>query len=268
MRPTKRLAQHFLVDRGVLESILRAAALTPQDVVVEIGPGLGLMTELLATRVARLIAVELDSTLARALTRLFAPYPSTTIVEGDARTVDLSPWLPPALPYKVVANLPYYAAVPIIRRFLEDGHRPTLMVVMLQKEVALQMCAPPGRMTLLSVGIQVYAHPRLVRVVPARCFYPPPRVASAVVRLEVYPQPRVPSAHLAGFFALVRLGFQAHRKQLGGHLRRSLNLPGERVERAFSTASIPLAARPEALSIPQWESLYHALQEEGWTPSA
>lgn len=249
-----------------MESIVAAADLSPSDTVVEIGPGLGFLTEILAQRVARLIAVELDATLASALRRLLAPWPGAVVVEGDARTVDLTPWLPQDTSYKVVANLPYYAATPIIRRFLEWERRLVLMVVMLQREVAQQMAAPPGKMSLLSVGVQVYARPRLVRVVPARSFYPAPKVASAVVRLEVYPHPLIPAEHQRGFFALVRLAFQAPRKQLGGHLRRCLGLAPARVEQAFAKASIPLTARPEALTISQWEGLYHALREEGWIP--
>lgn len=250
-----------------MESILAAADLTSHDTVVEIGPGLGFLTEALAQRVARLVAVELDPSLARALRSLLAPWPGAVVLEGDARTVDLAPWLPQDAPYKVVANLPYYAAMPIIRRFLEGERRPALMVVMLQREVARQMAASPGKMSLLSVGVQVYARPRQVRVVPPRSFYPAPQVASAVVRLDVFLQPLIAQEHLEGFFALARLAFRAPRKQLGGHLRRTLGLAPERIAQAFAKAGIPIAARPEALSISQWESLYHALQEEGWTPS-
>ncbi|GBD10856.1 Ribosomal RNA small subunit methyltransferase A [bacterium HR23] len=250
-----------------MESILRSADLAPTDTVVEVGPGLGFLTEALAPRVARLVGVELDTSLATALRCLLAPFPGVTIVQGDARTLDLSPWLPADSPYKVVANLPYYAANPILRRFLEGEHRPTLMVVMLQREVAQQVCAPPGKMSLLSVGVQVYARPRLVRLVSPRSFYPPPKVASAVVRLEVYCRPLIPQEHRIGFFALVRLGFQAPRKQLGGHLRRHLPLPVEAVEHAFARAGLSPSVRPEALSVLQWESLYYALREAGWNPS-
>jgi 16S rRNA (adenine1518-N6/adenine1519-N6)-dimethyltransferase len=250
-----------------MEGVLAAADLSPTDTVVEVGPGLGLLTEALAPRVARLVGVEIDPALAVALRRLLAPWPHVTVVEGDARSVDLSPWLPAPTPYKVVANLPYYAATPILRRFLEGGHRPTVMVVMLQREVAQQVAASQGHMSRLSVGVQVYACPRIVRIVPPTCFYPPPKVTSAVVRLDVYDTPLVPPEHREGFFALVRLGFGAPRKQLGGHLRRHLPLPPEKTEEAFARAGIPFRARPEDLSIPQWESLYHALRAAGWNPS-
>ena len=152
----KSLGQNFLIDRRIVSRILSAADLTPDDNVLEVGPGRGILTRPLAERAASLTAVELDDNLATALNAEFADHPHVRIVHADAREIDIASAIPPDAPYKLIANLPYYAAQPIIRRFLEAGHKPTLMVVMVQREVARNMSAAPGDMSLLSVATQLY----------------------------------------------------------------------------------------------------------------
>ena len=175
MHPKKSLGQNFLVNRRVLGRIVGAAEISPSDAVVEVGPGRGMLTRELAKRAGSVVAVELDGPLADRLADDFEDQPHVKIISADARDVDLDALLPPNTPYKMVANLPYYSASPIVRRFLDAPHKPLLMVVMVQREVARSMAAAPGKMSLLSVAIQLYGKPRIVSYVPPGRFVLRPR---------------------------------------------------------------------------------------------
>lgn len=263
--PRKALGQHFLVDGRILNRLLTAADLTPQDVVLEIGPGRGALTRQLLRRAARVIAIELDAALAAALPARLGHPPHLEVVNADARTVDLAALLTAATPYKVIANLPYYAANPILRRFLEldAAYRPQLLTVMVQREVAESIAAAPGRMSLLSVAVQYYALPKLICAVPPAAFRPPPKVASAVVRLDLRPQPAVAVADSAAFFALVRAGFAAPRKQLRNSLGQGLRQPGSAIDPLLAAAAIDGRRRAETLSLEEWAALYQAAAAGG-----
>lgn len=265
-RAKKSLGQHFLVDRGVLRRILEAAELSPTDVAVEIGPGQGLLTRELAARVGRVVAVELDDVLAGRLTVDFQGQPHVSVVHADAREVDIEALVEPGTPYKLVANLPYYAASPIIRRFLRAAHKPTLMVVMVQREVAREMAAQPDKMGFLSVTTQLYAKPRIVCTVPPGAFRPRPKVASAVLRLDVLPGLALDVDSEERFIEVVRAGFSAPRKQLHNCLRKGLDQSSEVVDEVLSEAGIEPSRRAETLSLSEWGALYHAfkrLEPEG-----
>jgi len=257
-RPRKALGQHFLVDGSVAERILEGADLSPNDVVVEVGPGRGALTGALAERAGTVLALELDGALAVHLRERLKAHANLRVIEADARTVELSTLLPEGVPYKVVANLPYYAASPILRRFLESGRRPAILVVMVQREVAEEMAAAPGRMGLLSVGVQAYARPRILFTVPPQAFHPPPKVWSAVVRLDVLPVPLVSAEESEGFFALVRAGFSAPRKQLRNSLALGLGVPPAEAEELLAKASVDPRRRAETLSLDEWKGLYRA----------
>ena len=254
----KSLAQNFLIDRRVASRIIAAADLCPYDRVLEIGPGRGMLTRLLATTASELTAIELDAALAAALSAEFAANAKVRIVHADAREIDIAAIYPPPARYKLVANLPYYAALPIIRRFLEAQHKPALMVVMVQREVARNMAARPGDMSLLSVATQLYAKPRIVASVPPRSFKPAPKVTSAIVRLDVLPRPALDLDSIDGFFALVRAGFSAPRKQIRNCLQRGLAIPREDAGALLSDAAIDPRRRPQTLSLHDWGSLYAA----------
>ena len=255
----KSLGQHYLVDAVVLERILEAAELSAPDVVLEIGPGLGSLTRGLLERVASVIAVEMDPRLAASLASRLGNPANLTTVEADARTMDIGSLVGGQAGYKVVANLPYYAANPIVRRLLEAEPKPGLMVFMVQKEVAQVMVAEPGRMGLLSVAIQYYARPSLVCDVPPEAFNPPPKITSAVVRLEVRPEPAVAVADRDAFFALVRAGFSAPRKQLRNSLSHGLGVPGAEVGEFLEGLDLDGSRRAETLTIEEWAALYR-----GW----
>ena len=192
LQPRKGLGQHFLVAQSVLERIADAAEIAPGDTVVEVGPGLGALTEALARRAGRVVALELDTALCKALQAHFADRPHVQVMHADAlKEPTRRASCPPSEPYKMVANLPYYAATAIIRRFLEAAHKPTVIVATVQREVAQGMAAPEGKRGLLGVATQFYGSPRIVTLVRPGSFHPPPKVTSAVVRIDVHPSPPV-----------------------------------------------------------------------------
>ena len=257
-RAKKSLGQHFLVDRRILARIIDAAQISPDDTVVEVGPGRGFLTRALVELAGRVVAVELDQALADRLEDKFKDRPNLTVAAADAREVDISSLVPYDAKYKLVANLPYYAASPIIRRFLEDAHKPSLMVVMLQREVAQAMVARPGKMGLLSVATQLYGNPRIVCPVPARAFRPAPKVTSALVRIDVYSLPAVPLNSTEEFFRLVRAGFSAPRKQIRNSLRRGIKGSPDAAQKVLTMAGIDPTRRPATLSLHEWAALYEA----------
>ena len=256
----KSLGQHFLVDRGALRRIVEAAELEAADVVVEVGPGTGLLTRLLCERAAKVVAVEMDDGLAARLSNDLGDPDNLEVVHGDARE-----WDPAYLgePYKLVANLPYYAASPIVRRFLECSKSPQRMVVTVQREVGKSMAARPGRMRTLSVATQLYGIPRIVGYIRPGSFRPPPKVTSAIVRVDVLDEPALPLDDTEAFFRLVHAGFGGARKQLRNSLGHSFELPGQEVEAIMADAGVDHRLRAEALGLPEWGILYEAFRSRG-----
>jgi len=262
-KPKKRLGQHFLIDEAVLERILSAAQLSPGDIVVEIGPGLGVLTEGLARRGARVIAVELDSKLVALLKKRLAAFPDVKIVRADILEVTPRQLLQNNLTaselargYKVIANLPYYITSPVLRHFLEAQLRPSEMVVMVQKEVGEAIAAIPGKMSLLSVKTQFYSKPVIISYVPAASFYPPPKVDSVILRLDVYSRPPIEVSDVAGFFDIVIHGFSSPRKQLRNSLAHSLEMPSSQVASLLEKAGIEGKRRAETLNLEEWRELW------------
>ncbi|MBI4200757.1 MAG: ribosomal RNA small subunit methyltransferase A [Chloroflexi bacterium] len=259
LSPRKGLGQHFLVSQGAVAAILKAAEVQPLDTVVEVGPGLGVVTRELVRRARQVAAVELDLGLAQALMRELADAPNLRVLCADARHVDVA-GLVGDTPYKLVANLPYYAASPILRRFLESRHAPSRAVVMVQREVARNMAAEPGKMSLLSVGVQLYGRPRIVGYVRPGAFYPPPKVTSAIVRIDVYPRPALELDDTEAFFRVVRAGFSARRKQLRNALAQGLEVPEGRALALLEATGIDPKRRAETLSLEEWGALYRAVE--------
>ena len=247
---------------------MAAADLAPEDTVIEVGPGLGILTRELAAKAGWVIAIELDDKLADALTQSLAGFDNVVIINRDILGVDPA-WLlrdssadiPPGLTsYKVVANLPYYITSPVIRHFLEAPVKPEVMVLMVQKEVAETIVAQPGRCSLLSIGVQFYGRPDILAYVPASSFYPEPEVDSAVLRIDVYPRPPA-DVDTEGFFRLVRAGFTASRKQLLNSLAQGLDLPKETVRPLLESAGIDPRRRAETLTVQEWAQLWHVFDQ-------
>lgn len=260
-RPRKALGQHWLVDRRLLRRIATSADFTDEDTVVEIGAGTGLLTELLAQRARRLVAVEVDPDLATALRERFAGRPQVLVVEADVLA------LPPEevlargagrLPYVVVGNLPYFIGTAIVRHFLQARVQPRWLVVTLQAEVAQSMAAAPGRMSYLGVETQLFADTRILFSLPPRAFRPPPKVRSAVLRLDVLEGTAVEVDDREAFLHLVRAGFAAPRKRLRNSLAVGLRGRPTEAEAMLSAAGIDPGLRPAALSLEDWRQLYRA----------
>ncbi len=267
VRATKGLGQHFLVNTDVLDTIITAAELDPADTVVEVGPGLGILTEKLIDRAGRVIAVEIDAKLAEALGLTFADALRLTVIHADI--LDLAPGellkvVKPdtgqSLTYKVIGNLPYYIALPILRHFLEASLKPRLMVVTVQKEVGQSMVAEPGNMSMLGIGVQLYGKPTIVDYVSAASFHPRPKVDSAIVRIEVYPKPFVAVADISLFFEVAKAWFSSRRKQLRNALSVGLHLPPEETGRLLERAHIEPQRRPQTLSLQEWARVYEAFE--------
>ena len=230
---------------------------------MEVGPGRGFLTRQLLSRAARVVAIELDRELAADLPARLGDPSNLSVCCEDARTVGLEPLLGDASGYKVVANLPYYAANPIVRRFLECDRPPSRMIVMVQKEVAENMAASPGRMSLLSVATQFYAGAKIICQVAPSCFRPAPRVSSAVVRLDVLPRPAVDVTAPQEFFELVRAGFSAPRKQLRNSLAHGLSTAPSLAEGMLERAGIDGRRRPGTLALEEWAAIFRSWQDLG-----
>jgi 16S rRNA (adenine1518-N6/adenine1519-N6)-dimethyltransferase len=260
----QRLGQNFLTDGSVAGRIIRRAGLTPTTTVLEVGPGKGALTHQLASSAASLTVIEFDHDLAEGLQDRYAGVVSVDVVEADARTVD-----PDSLPqiaerkYTLVANLPYYAATPIIRNFLESNHPPERMIVMVQKEVAEEMQAEPGQMGMLSLAVQVYAEVEVLFDVPPEAFTPRPKVTSSVVELKPRSVPLVTPEEQGDFFLLAKAGFRAPRKQLHNSLAKGLNVDIPLARSLVESSKIATERRPATLSIDEWKTLLACWQEAG-----
>lgn len=258
LRARKRLGQRFLIDGDVLQRILSAAELTADDIVLEVGPGLGILTRELAQRARRVIAIELDDKLSNFLKQELVSFPNVMIINEDILKIDPAILLTKPERYKVVANLPYYITSPVLRHFLEATLKPNLMVVMVQKEVAEAIVAGPGKRRLLSISVQFYGRPTIISKVPANSFYPAPEVDSAILRIDLYPKPAVAVDDVEGFFGTVRAGFASPRKQLANSLAQGLGWPKADVLSVLAEASIAPQRRAETLTLEEWAQLRQA----------
>ena len=258
LRARKRLGQRFLIDGDVLQRILSAAELTADDIVLEVGPGLGILTRELAQRARRVIAIELDDKLANFLKQELVSFPNVMIINEDILKIEPATLLARPERYKVVANLPYYITSPVLRHFLEATLKPDLMVVMVQKEVAEAIVAGPGKRSLLSISVQFYGRPTIIGKVPANSFYPAPEVDSAILRIDLYPKPAVAVDNTEGFFGTVRAGFASPRKQLANSLAQGLGWPKTDVLSVLAEASIAPQRRAETLTLEEWAQLRQA----------
>lgn len=254
IRPKKGLGQNFLIDPTYRARIVDAADLTGDDTVLEVGPGPGLLTELIAAAAGRVIAVELDDRLIPFLRERFAGEPSVTIVHGDI--LQLNPGAQAeGRPYKVIANLPYYITSAVIRHLLESHPAPDVLVLTVQREVAERMIAHPPNMSLLALGVQFYCTGRIVARVPAGAFYPIPKVDSAVVRLDRRPAAIAMDVGAERFFEVARAGFSQPRKQLRNSLASGLQLAPADIERWLARSGIDSKRRAETLTLVEWSAI-------------
>lgn len=259
LKARKSLGQHFLIDEAILSTIVEAAELSSKDTVIEVGPGLGVLTIELARHAGNVIAVELDTQLASLLRRRLASVTNLRVINADILKVKPSQLLSGQSKYKVAANLPYYITSPVLRYFVEASPKPSLMVMMVQKEVGEAIVAGPGKMSLLAVSLRMYSQARIISHVPSGCFYPQPKVDSVILRFDVLPEPAVKVADMNGFFEVVKSGFSSPRKQLHNSLAHGLGMKPADVAPFLKRADIDLKRRAETLSLEEWAQLYEVL---------
>lgn len=253
----QKLGQHFLTDQNVIQAILDSVEPIDGGVTVEIGPGRGAITSGIVEKSERLILIEFDDELAVKLDQKYSEDLNIRVVHDDARTFgpEMDPWLRES-EFIVVGNLPYYAANPITRNFLETTRKPVSMTIMVQREVAEDMAALPGSMSLLSLAVQIYADVQHVVDAPPECFNPPPKVHSSVIKLTPVENPKIRFASEDDFFALARAGFKSPRKQLHNSLSDGLFISLDEARSLVENAGLATTRRPSTLSLDEWQVLY------------
>ena len=265
----KRFGQNFLVDARVLDKIIQSAGVTKEDCVLEVGPGIGTMTQALSEVARQVVAVEIDDHLIPILQETLKECPNVKVIHGDILKTDvkaIADEYNEGCPLHVIANLPYYITTPIIMGLFESGVPLKSITIMVQKEVADRMKAEPGTKDYgaLSLAVQYYAEPYLVANVPPNCFIPRPNVGSAVIRLTRHEQPPVQVADEKLMFRLIRAAFNQRRKTLATSLNNSPELffPKEQIQEAIAALDVSPSVRGEALSLEQFAQLANLLSKK------
>lgn len=259
IKPNKRLGQNFLISQKTLQKIIQAANLSPKDIVLEIGPGLGILTQTLAQRVKKVIAIEKDKKIGQALKEILRDYQNVEIIVADALKIENSKLN--LENYKLIANLPYYITSPVIRMFLESKNPPREMILLIQKEVAQRICAKPPKMNLLAVSVQFYSQPKIIAPVSKKAFWPQPKVDSAIIKIVPHSIVIARGAKQSPdkFFKVVKAGFASPRKQLINNLSQKLNLSREEIKRALFECNLDIQIRAANLSVDDWKNLLQAI---------
>lgn len=262
----KRFGQNFLIDENVLRNIITSSEITREDCVLEIGPGIGTMTQALCEAAGQVIAVEVDSNLIPILEETLEPYDNVTVINNDVLKLDLTKLIQEyndGKPVKVVANLPYYITTPIIMGLFESHAPLSSITVMVQKEVADRMQAGPGTKDYgaLSLAVQYYSAPEIVQFVPPNCFIPRPNVGSAVIRLKKHTEAPVTTGNEAFLFRVIHAAFGQRRKTLLNALNGGLQMSKEKTLAALREMGLRENIRGEALTLPQFAELAEILRK-------
>ncbi|GCE04994.1 16S rRNA (adenine(1518)-N(6)/adenine(1519)-N(6))-dimethyltransferase RsmA [Dictyobacter aurantiacus] len=260
MRPNKSFGQNFLIDRNILKKIVQAAEIMPEDEVLEVGAGTGVLTRELAQRARRVVAVEIERDMLTLLAQTTRRHPNVELIARNLLFLNPSEVFGQT-PYKLVANLPYYITAPTFRHFLENPNPPRTLVVMVQWEVAQRIIAEPGDLSLLAISVQFYGRPHIIARVPAQSFYPAPKVDSAILRIDVHEQAPLSHEERDRFFKVVQAGFSEKRKQLHNSLTHGLHYKNELIRNWMSEASIDSSRRAETLSIEEWIRLWRTIDQ-------
>lgn len=255
----KHLGQNFLKDPKILQEILTAANLNKSDIVLEIGPGKGVLTQALIDRTAKVIAVELDQDLIPVLQNRFGGAENFELVHQDALK-----FIPPRAPYKIVANIPYYITSPLLNHFLLDqflsGNPPSSIVFMVQKEVAEKIIAEDGKHSVLSLQVHIFGTPEMVCIVPREAFEPAPKVESAVIRIHVHGQPKI-QGDIKKLFWLIHMCFAQKRKKLTRNLANALKKSPAEMRTLLEELNINPDVRAEDLTLNDWGELFQSLRK-------
>ncbi len=266
LRPKHSLGQNFLTDQGALDAISAAAEINSRDEVLEIGPGLGNLTERLADKAGFVLAVEKDKRffpiLKDRLKEKLQPHARTPKISANVRLefADIMSFNFQKIlksGYKVVANIPYYITGQIIEMLLTARNKPSKIILLVQKEVAERLVAKAGQGSVLSISAQLYSRPQMIAVIPKESFFPVPKVDSAIVRMDVLQKPAI-EVEEKKFFSLVKAAFSGKRKQIHNTLKKNLKLSAVEVDKILEQAGVSAKARPQELALEDWEKLYRA----------
>lgn len=258
--PQRQAGQNFLIDKKVLDKIVKTAELKKDDVILEIGAGFGILTQELAKQVKRVIAVELDKRLIEALKEKFAKFKNVEIIHEDILKIQSVKFKLQNKKYKIVANLPYNITSMILRKFLsEESIKPDKMILLVQREVAERIVAQPGQMSLLSVSAQFYSQPKIISIVSNSSFWPKPKVNSAIIKIVL--QEIDKKIDEKDFFDLARVGFSSRRKQLKNNLKKIAKnkICEKNLEKIFQELNFNFKIRAQELSVGDWIELYKNL---------
>ena len=250
--PLKRLGQNFLIDKNVFQKIIKAASLSKNDVVLEIGSGIGNLTLQLAEKVKKVVAIEKDKRMCEILKEVLRnlDIKNVEVINKDILKINTR-----YVKYKLVANLPYYITSPIIRKFLEMKNQPREMVLMVQKEVAKRICAKPPKMSILAVSVQFYAKPEIISFVSKKSFWPQPKVDSAIIKITPSRLTSTTNFNPLLFFKIVKAGFSHPRKQLINNFSKKLKINKEKIKTWLLRNKIKPTQRAETLTLKEWLNL-------------
>jgi 16S rRNA (adenine1518-N6/adenine1519-N6)-dimethyltransferase len=261
LKPKKGLGQNFLVDDAFLLRIVEAANVSDKDEVLEIGAGLGSLTRYLAAKAGKVTAVEIDSQLFPILKKVVKDFTNIRLIQGDIMDIDPNE-LTGFAGYKVVANIPYYLTSNLIRRLLEAPKKPAIIALTIQKEVANRICAVPGELSLLSLGVQIYGKPTNNFIIPSTAFYPVPGVDSALLIVDLFDQPVIPVELLDDFFKLAKAAFMQKRKMLHNALAGAPGLGNCKAIELLNHSGIDPDRRAQTLALQEWYLLTKNYQEQ------
>ena len=252
--PKKQLGQNFVIQRSALEQIITAASLTEQELILEIGAGLGALTLELAGSGHRVVAVEYDKRLVPILRSIMAAQSNVSIIHGDILQLDLAEILDQRK-YIVVANIPYHITSAVIRRLMESPLRAKRVILTIQREVAERIVAGPGDLSLLALSVQVFGLPRIHSHISSAAFYPQPKVESSVLRIDMLPESMITKGELDLFFRIAKAGFSQKRKQLRNALAGGLHLSPREIEEIMQGVDINPTRRAQELDLDDWQRL-------------
>ena len=252
IKPIKHFGQNFLIDKTVVKKVIKASDLNLQDIVLEIGPGMGALTEQIAKKARKVIAIEKDDRMCRFLREKFKDFKNIEIINKDI--LKFNNYSLPTTHYKLISNLPFYITAPVIRKFLESKNPPKEMILIIQKEVAQRICSKPGKMSILAVSVQFYSDVKTLSYISKRAFSPKPKVDSAIIKIK-------PKGYKVNkkFFKLVKAGFSQPRKQLINNLSKQLKINKEKISSLLLSKKIKPTQRAESLTINNWIDLLKVL---------
>ncbi|MEO6797609.1 MAG: 16S rRNA (adenine(1518)-N(6)/adenine(1519)-N(6))-dimethyltransferase RsmA [Candidatus Dormibacter sp.] len=254
IRFQRKWGQNFLADRQSLDRLVEALELSKDDRVLEVGPGLGVLTVELSRRAEQVVGIEIDPNCIRALELTVRDRPNVRIVQGDVLRTPIGELL--QTPYRVLGNIPYNLTGALMVYLLEQPRTASRIDLVVQKEVAERLAAPAGAWSLATLGVRVYGRPKILMTLPREAFFPPPQVASALLRIVPDPVPAVPLDQLPAFFRFVTPFFQARRKQLAFAMARGLAVPNVEARERLAVIGIDPARRAETLGLEEWKRLF------------